>query len=149
MDGELGSILIGEKRRYPVVSGTNANGQFIYSTEEQNIGIYLLVAADVSEDGTVTLAVNAQVSSILGFLQLNGGSYPQISTRESKSTLILKDGQMMIMGGLLRDEEIVNLQKVPLLSQIPFFGALFSNRNTQKNAQQLLISITPHVIKSQ
>ncbi len=149
MDGEIGSILIGEKRRFPVVNGTNANGQFIYSTEEQNVGIFLLVATDVSEDGTVTLAVNAQVSSILGFLQLNGGSYPQISTRESKSTLILKDGQTMIMGGLLRDEEIVNLQKVPLLSQIPFFGELFKSRNTQKNSSQLLISITPHVISQQ
>ena len=147
IDGELGSILIGEKRRFPVVTGTTSNGQFIYSTEEQNVGIYMLVATDITDDGTVTLAINAQVSSILGFLQLNGGSYPQISTRESKSTLLLKDGQTMLMGGLLRDEEIVNLQKVPYLSQIPFFGELFKSRKTQKNSSQLLISITPHIIK--
>ena len=147
MDGELGSILIGEKRRFPVVTGTTSNGQFIYSTEEQNVGIYMLVASDITDDGTVTLAINAQVSSILGFLQLNGGSYPQISTRESKSTLLLKDGQTMLMGGLLRDEEIVNLQKVPFLGQIPFFGELFKSRKTQKNSSQLLISITPHIIK--
>ncbi|MEI7986117.1 MAG: type II and III secretion system protein [Armatimonadota bacterium] len=147
MDGELGSILIGEKRRFPVVTGTTSNGQFIYSTEEQNVGISLLVATDISEDGTVSLALNAQVSSILGFLQLNGGSYPQIATRETKSMLHLKDGQTMLMGGLLRDEEIVNLQKVPYLSQIPFFGELFKSRKTQKNASQLLISITPHIIK--
>jgi hypothetical protein len=93
------------------------------------------------------LALNAQVSSILGFLQLNGGSYPQIATRESKSTLHLKDGQTMLMSGLLRDEEIVNLQKVPFLGQIPFFGELFKSRKTQKNSSQLLISITPHIIK--
>lgn len=147
MDGELGSILIGEKRRFPVVTGTTASGQFIYSTEEQNVGISLLVATDITDDGTVTLALNAQVSSILGFLQLNGGSYPQIATRESKSTLHLKDGQTMLMSGLLRDEEIVNLQKVPFLGQIPFFGELFKSRKTQKNSSQLLISITPHIIK--
>lgn len=147
MDGEQGSILIGERRRFPVVNGTTANGQFIYSTEEQNVGISLLVATDVAEDGTVTMAVNAQVSSILGFLQLNGGSYPQISTRESKSTLHLKDGQTMVMGGLIREEEIVNFQKVPFLGQIPFFGELFKNRKTQKNTSQLLISITPRVVK--
>ena len=147
LDGELGSILIGEKRRFPVVTGTTSNGQFIYSTEEQNVGISMLVATDIAEDGTVTLALNAQVSSILGFLQLNGGSYPQIASRETKSTLHLKDGQTMLMGGLLRDEEIVNLQKVPYLSQIPFFGELFKSRKTQKNSSQLLISITPRVIK--
>ena len=147
MDGVQSSILIGEKRRFPVVTGTTANGQFIYSTEEQNVGIYLLVATDITDDGTVTLAINAQVSSILGFLQLNGGSYPQISTRESKSTLHLKDGQTMLMGGLLRDEDIVNLQKVPYLSQIPFFGELFKSRKTTRNSSQLLISITPHIIK--
>lgn len=147
MDGEMGSILIGEKRRFPVVTGTNSNGQFIYSTEEQNVGISLLVAADITADGTITMAVNAQVSSILGFLQLNGGSYPQISTRESKSTLTLKDGESMVMGGLLRDEEIVNLEKVPFLSQIPFFGELFKNRKKQKQSGHLMISITPHVIK--
>lgn len=147
MDGELGSILIGEKRRFPVVTGTNSSGQFIYSTEEQNVGIYLLVAADITADGTITMAVNAQVSSILGFLQLNGGSYPQVSTRESKSTLSLKDGESMIMGGLLRDEEVVNLEKVPFLSQIPFFGELFKNRKKQKQSGHLIVSITPHVIK--
>ncbi|HLP00033.1 MAG TPA: hypothetical protein VK171_15670 [Fimbriimonas sp.] len=147
MDGELGSILIGEKRRFPVVAGTNSNGQFIYSTEEQNVGISLLVAADITADGTITMAVNAQVSSILGFLQLNGGSYPQVSTRESKSTLTLKDGESMVMGGLLRDEEIVNFEKVPFLSQIPFFGELFKNRKKQKQSGHLMISITPRVIK--
>jgi type II secretory pathway component GspD/PulD (secretin) len=146
MDGMRGFILIGEKRQFPVVNGTTPTGQFIFSTQEQNIGIYLQVAADVASDGTITLAVKPQVSAIIGFLQLNGGSYPQISTRESQSTLSLKDGQTMLLGGLLRDEEIRNLEQVPLLSKIPLFGELFKRRRTEKRSSQLVISITPKIV---
>jgi type II secretory pathway component GspD/PulD (secretin) len=147
MDGLRAFILIGEKRQFPIVNGTTPTGQFIFSTQEQNIGIYLQVAADITDDGTITMAVKPQVSAIIGFLQLNGGSYPQISTRESQSHLTLKDGQTMLLGGLLRDEEVKNMEQVPFLSKIPFFGELFKSRRTQKRSSQLLISITPKIVK--
>jgi Flp pilus assembly secretin CpaC len=149
MDGEQSTILVGERRQFPIVNGTTPQGQFIFSTQEQNVGISLQVAADISEDGTVTMAVHPMVSSIIGFLQVNGGSYPQISTRESSSTLSVKDGQTILMGGLLRDEEIKNFEQLPLLGKIPFFGELFKYRKTVKNNSQLIISITPRIIKAQ
>jgi Flp pilus assembly secretin CpaC len=147
MDGQRAFVLIGERRQFPIVSGTTSTGQFIFSTQEQNIGIYLQVAADVASDGTITLAVKPQVSAIIGFLQVNGGNYPQVSTRESQSTLTLKDGQTMLLAGLLRDEEVRNLEQVPLLSKIPIFGELFKSRRTSKRSSQLVISITPHIVK--
>lgn len=147
MDGERAYILIGERRQFPIVNGTTPTGQFIYSTQEQNIGIYLQVSADVASDGTITLAVKPQVSAIIGFLNVNGASYPQLSTRESQSTLSLKSGDTMLLGGLLRDEEIRNLEQVPFLSKIPLFGELFKNRRTERRSSQLVISITPKLIE--
>lgn len=149
MDGEQSTILVGERRQFPIVNGTTPQGQFIFSTQEQNVGISLQVAADIADDGTITMAVHPMVSSIIGFLQVNGGSYPQISTRESSSTLTVKDGQTILMGGLLRDEEIKNFEQLPLLGKIPFFGELFKYRKTVKNSSQLIISITPKIIKPQ
>lgn len=149
MDGEQSTILVGERRQFPIVNGTTPQGQFIFSTQEQNVGISLQVAADIADDGTITMAVHPMVSSIIGFLQINGGSYPQISTRESSSTLTVKDGQTILMGGLLRDEEIKNFEQLPLLGKIPFFGELFKYRKTVRNNSQLVISITPRIIKTQ
>ena len=149
MDGEQSNILVGEKRKFPVVTGTTTNGQFIFSTEEQSVGISLQVAADIASDGTITMALHPMVSSIIGFLNVNGASYPQVSTRESSSTLTVKDGQTILMGGLLRDEEIKNYEQLPLVGKIPFFGELFKYRKTTKNSSQLVISITPRLIRTQ
>ena len=149
MDGEQSNILVGEKRKFPVVTGTTTNGQFIFSTEEQSVGISLQVAADIASDGTITMALHPMVSSIIGFLNINGASYPQVSTRESSSTLTVKDGQTILMGGLLRDEEIKNYEQLPLVGKIPFFGELFKYRKTTKNSSQLVISITPRLIRNQ
>lgn len=147
MDGETSSILIGERRQFPIVNGTTPNGQFIFSTQEIRVGITLDVSASIASDGSITLAVRPEVSSIIGFLSINGGNYPQVATRSSNNTITLKDGETAILGGLLREEDIKNFERMPLLSNIPILGELFKNRRTEKRKSQLIISITPDLIK--
>jgi type II secretory pathway component GspD/PulD (secretin) len=147
MDGEASSILIGERRQFPIVSSFNANGQPIFSIQESKIGIQLDVSAQITADGSITLAVRPEVSSIIEFLNLNGGTYPQIATRSSENKLTMHDGDTMVIGGLVKEEDIKNYQRMPLLSNIPFFGELFKSRRIEKRKSQLIISITPNIIK--
>jgi type II secretory pathway component GspD/PulD (secretin) len=147
MDGESSSILIGEKRQFPIVASFNANGQPVFSVQELKIGIQLDVSAQITADGSITLAVRPEVSSIIEFLNVNGGTYPQIATRSSENRLTMRDGDTMVIGGLVKEEDIKNYQRLPLLSNIPFFGELFKSRRIEKRKSQLIISITPNIIK--
>ncbi len=146
LDGEKAMILIGSRLNFPQLIGyTNANTP-IFDRQEERVGIYMQVSASITPDGYVTLSLYPQVSTVSGYLNVNGASYPQISTREAQTTLRVKSGETIIMGGLMRDEELTQIDKVPLLSEIPLLGELFKHRKTTRAASQVIISITPIVL---
>lgn len=146
LDGEKAMILIGTRLNFPQLVGySNANTP-IFDRQEERVGIYLQVSASITPTGEVTLSLYPQVSTISGFLNVNGASYPQISTREAQTTLRVHSGETIVMGGLLQDEEITQMEKVPILSEIPIIGELFKHRKTTKNRSQVIISITPVVL---
>jgi type II secretory pathway component HofQ len=148
LDGERAFILIGDRINFPVLVGYTQANTPIFSREEQRVGIYLQVAVSVSADGTITLTLYPQVSTVTGYLEVNGASYPQISTREAQTTLRLKSDEMVIMGGLLKSEEVRQVEEVPILSKIPVLGELFRRRKSTKSASQVIISIKPKLIVS-
>src|SRR5207302_10692318 len=80
-------------------------------------------------------------------LTVNGASYPQISTREQQTTVRLRDGETLVLGGLIRDQDISDLQRIPYLSRIPVLGELLTNRRKTKSKNDLVITITPEILK--
>jgi len=147
LDGERGFILIGDRIQYPKLVGYTQAQTPIYDVTEQRVGIYLQVAVQMEDNGEVTMTIYPQVSTVSGYLNVNGASYPQISTREQQTTIRVKDGQQIVVGGLMRDEEINNIQRVPILSKIPLFGELFTYRNKTKQQSEVVIIITPQILK--
>lgn len=148
LDGRRGFVLIGDRLRYPVATGLDANGRPIFTTEEQPVGIYLQVAPTVAADNTVSMSIYPQVSAVTDFLDVpNVGRFPQISTRETQSSISVKSGQTIVIGGLIQEQDIKKWQEVPVLSRIPFFGELFKWRSTTKTSSQVVISITPTVVR--
>lgn len=147
LDGEQGFILIGDRIQYPKLTGYTQAQTPIYDVTEERVGIYLQVAVQMEDNGEITLTLYPQVSTVSGYLNVNGASYPQISTREQQTTIRVKDGQQIVVGGLIQDEEINNIQKVPILSQIPLFKELFTYRNTTKQQSEVVILITPQILK--
>lgn len=147
LDGERGFILIGDRIQYPKLTGYTQAQTPIYDVTEERVGIYLQVAVQMEDNGEVTMTIYPQVSTVSGYLNVNGASYPQISTREQQTTIRVKDGQQVVVGGLMRDEEINNIQRVPILSKIPLFGELFTYRNKTKQHSEVVIIITPQILK--
>ena len=147
LDGEHGYILIGDRLLYPTLIGYTQAQTPIFDKAEERVGIYMQVAAQITPDGEVTLTIYPQVSLVTSYLQVNGASYPQISTREQQTTVRVKDGENIVVGGLIRDEEIENIQRVPGLSKIPFFGELFTNRHKTRLRSEVVIVITPEIQK--
>jgi type II secretory pathway component GspD/PulD (secretin) len=147
LDEERAFILIGNRLTLPKFDGYDANRIPIYSTSEYRVGIYLQVAPSISADGTITMAIYPQVSTIVKFTEINGGSYPDIATREAQTTLRVKSGESIVLGGLLKNDEIEQMERVPLLSKIPILGELFTRRKKTKGSSQVVISLTPTLIK--
>src|SRR5262249_49866092 len=115
------SIFIGDTLRYSVANAGTA-GTTIQAFEVP-LGLILLLRPRVSEDGNITLRVHPVVST--GFLASNG--LPQTSAREADTTVRIKDGDTIVIGGLIREEDIKQMQKVPLLGDLPVLGYLFRN----------------------
>jgi type II secretory pathway component GspD/PulD (secretin) len=143
LDGEKAFILIGDRINYPALTGYTSTNSPIFSVNTERVGIYLQVAANISSDGYITLTLYPQVSSITGYLTVNGASYPQVSSREAQTTLRVKSGDEIVLGGLMEDDDTVDVDKVPILSQIPLFGELFKHRQKTHNKSQVIITIKP------
>jgi len=112
----------------------------------EEVGIKLFFNPEVLDNGMIRLRIDpAEVSSIQGTLAVNG--YPIIDTRSAKTNVELKDGESLIIAGLLSEEAINTMSKVPILGDIPFLGALF--RSTQKDIKEkeLVFFITPKLMK--
>jgi type IV pilus assembly protein PilQ len=85
--------------------------------------------------------MSAEVSTISGYVD----GIPQLSTRKAQTKVRLLDGQTMVIGGLIREEEVKIMEKLPILGDIPFFGRLFQNRRETSRPQELLIFLTPQI----
>jgi len=141
ISGKATRIMIGD--RVPLVSyDAQGNRSITYI----DVGIILDVTPTINPDGTITANIKPQVSTISGYAGKDG-DVPIISTREAQTIVNLKNGETLALGGLLRQEEIESMSKVPLLGDIPILGELFKARKTQNVQKELIILITPKTIE--
>jgi len=147
LDGEQGYILIGQRVSYPLLTGYSQAQTPIFSVGQEQVGILLQVKAQMTGDGEIMLSVYPQVSFITGYLNVNGASYPQVSTREQQTTIRVHGGNKVVIGGLISDEDLHDDQNVPILSKIPLFGELFKFRNSHKTRDEVIMTITPQVLE--
>ena len=147
LDGQPAVVFIGDQIKYVINIQQTQTGQNV-QTETATVGITLKVTGKASPDGTITLYVHPEVSAISSYLSLgNGISLPQISSRYVDTTIRVKDGETIGIGGLIREQDITNIQKVPLLGDIPFFGQLFRSTDKQKRKSEVVIFITSRILK--
>lgn len=142
MDRERAFVLIGSRLKFPVVSSYSNTGNPIVTTQEEKVGVYLQVAPQIASDRSIMLTLYPQVSTVVSFVQIAGGSYPQIDSREAQTTLRVQSGETIVIGGLYKDEEINKIQQVPILAQLPFIGELFKNRKKTKTSSQVIITLS-------
>jgi type II secretory pathway component GspD/PulD (secretin) len=142
IDTEDASIFIGNTLR-SIVSLSSLSGTTT-SVVEFPVGIILLVRPRITDDGKITMRVHPVVSTVTGF---DSNNLPQTSTREAETTVRVRDGETVVIGGLIQDQETKEIQEVPLLSKLPLIGQLFRNRSTDHQHSDIMVFITPHVIK--
>lgn len=92
------------------------------------------------------MVIKPSVSTISQWVESGNNKAPQISERSAETTVRVKSGETILIGGLLKDEELKTIKQVPLLSKIPFFGELFKSRSIDKKNTEIVIAITPTII---
>ncbi len=131
------TILIGETLRWAVTSRDNA----IVVTD--STGIKLQITPTINSDGYITTRVTPEVSSITELVQ---GLYPRKKIRTASTTVLVKDGQQIFIGGLFSVADGKTEFKMPLFSSIPLVGKLFSHTYSSTQKTDLLIEITPRIV---
>jgi general secretion pathway protein D len=117
------------------------------SIEYRDTGILLTVTPRINDKGLVAMEVNQEVSDI-SEQRIEGINSPIILKRQAETSLVVQDGRTIVIGGLIREKTDETQEGLPILSKIPYLGMLFGYQKDTKNKVELLILITPHVIKS-
>jgi len=143
-------INIGEEYPIPEYSYNQDQGVFeVSGFSYKPIGINLKVTPQVNSEGFITLTIAPEVSSRSGevsFAGASGASIPIISTRKTSSTISIKDGYTLAIGGLIETKNNKTIAKVPFLGDIPLAGKLFTSTSDTDEARNLIIFITARTV---
>ncbi len=139
------SIITGEE--VPIFSSTFSGGNIQVSTTFKQVGVKLRVKALQIAGDTAEIEVNPEVSAVTGFSTgPEGATSPILAVRQMRATLRLKDGEVLSIGGLVREEDRESIRKTPILGDIPLLGALFRSRRETHARTQLLFFLRIHIL---
>jgi type II secretory pathway component GspD/PulD (secretin) len=141
VEGMGARILSGQ--RIPYETRNIIGGEVVVSVQFEQVGVNLMITPKVPLDGQVEARIRAEVSSFQAF---TSSGFPIVSTREAEATVRVADGGIIAIGGLMREEELATLRKVPFLSDIPILGELFKFRSQTKRLTELVILISCRVL---
>ena len=127
-------------------STTNGTGSAFQTIQREEVGTILTVTPTISEGDTVLLKLQVESSSLAA---ASAGAVDLITNKHAITTSVLiKDGGTLVLGGLIQDSVTNSEQSVPLLGSIPFLGELFRTRNTEKTKTNFLIFLQPHILRN-
>ncbi len=151
LDNEEAKIVIGQN--VPFITGTFTNTGTtggatnpFQTIERKDVGLTLRVKPQIGEGGTVRMTIFQENSSIAS---AGSSAGPTTDKSSIETTVVVDDGQIMVLGGLLKDEFSGSVGKVPLLGDIPFLGALFRSDNRTRSKSNLMVFLKPVVIRTQ
>lgn len=149
MSGDTASFLAGGEFPVPVARDGGSGGQVTITVEFKQFGIALAFTPTVLDNGLINLVVSPEVSNIdrNSSVTISGFNIPGLSTRRAKTTVELMDGQSFAIAGLIKSDFQDTIRQFPILGDVPIIGALFRNTRFEKNETELVIVITPHLIK--
>lgn len=131
--------------RVPYLTTTTSNNDTTTTVTYQDVGVKLIVTPRVSDDGTVTMTLNPSVSTITSWTSNNNVQAPNIATREVTTNVRCKSGDTIIIGGLLKREDIKSIEKLPFLGNLPILGKLFQYADHKRDDTELVVMVTPVV----
>ncbi len=148
-DNQPSNMLVGQE--FPFVTNTRETdaGNTINTIEYRDIGLILNVTPQINPDNRVTLDVTQELSAISGQTVPISDTLDAtiIEKRMAQTRIAIKDGQTIVIGGLMEDKNTVTERKVPILGDLPVVGSLFRRKQEVKSKTELLLFLTPEIIR--
>lgn len=145
-DNEEAEIIVGENVPFVTSRTQTTAGEPLITIERKDVGIKLKITPQINESNFVKLNIYQEISSVKE-VALQEAADLITTKRSAKTTVVVKDGQAVAIGGLIRDNEIESKNKVPCLGDIPLFGMLFRYSSIRKEKTNLLIFLSPRIIR--
>ena len=151
------NILTSDNKEAEIVVGSNVpfqgsstitSGLSTTSIERKDVGITLKIKPQISEGDYIRLDLNQEISAIGATITVGNGTTDRITTKRSaKTSIIVKDNETIVIGGLIQDQDEDVVTKVPFLGDIPGLGWLFKTKSKTKTKTNLMILLTPRIVK--
>lgn len=150
LNGEEARINIGDRIPYVITTTTGTGNNASVSEEIKfiDVGLSLLVTPEINDQGFITMQIRPEISSQTNTLVTpTNNQIPIVNTTFVESTVIIQDGVSVILGGLRRDDYTEANRGFPFLMDVPFLGHLFKNRDESAIKTEIVIFITPKIVK--
>ncbi len=148
-DNKEAEIFVGENIPFGGQSVVSAGIQ-TQSTDRKDVGINLKIKPQISEGDYIRLDINQEISAVKDVITVGAGLTDRSTTKRSaKTSIVVKDNETIIIGGLIQDQESELVSKVPLLGDIPLLGWLFKTKSKAHNKTNLMIMLTPRIVKDE
>jgi general secretion pathway protein D len=151
LNHEEARILVGTTRPYVTTTMTNPVTGLATVAEEVkfiDVGVKLVVTPTVHADGFITMKIKPEVSSAANSVRTGQNNLiPVVDTSELETTVRVKDGVTVVLGGLIKDEQARSGSKVPVLGDVPIVGGAFRSRTSAKEKTEIVIFLTPRIIE--
>jgi pilus assembly protein CpaC len=147
--GQQAEFLSGGEIPVPIASSGTTGGTTITIVWKE-FGVKVKFVPTIVDSQIVNLNIAPEVSS-LDFgngIEISGFKIPALRTRRAETTVELRDRETLVIGGLMMEEEVEVVTRIPLLGHIPLLGRLFSDTNVQKSETELLLVVSPHIIRA-
>jgi type II secretory pathway component GspD/PulD (secretin) len=145
VSGQTANIKAVEEIPYTEVSDT-AEGGSMTSTEFKNVGVNLQVTATITDGNDIFLIVDTEQNVKTSE---SSTGVPVVDTRKANTALLLRDGQIVVMGGLRRQEKTIEVDQIPILGDLPIIGSLFKSTNTVISNAELIVLLSPRIYKGE
>jgi len=148
MNNEEASIIVGQE--IPITTGETLgadNSNPFRTVERQDVGVQLDVRPQINEGDTVKLFIRQEVSSIAGPVSSNSTDLVT-DKREIETTVLVDDGEVIVLGGLIQNDERISVNKVPLLGDIPILGHAFRSDSKSRQRTNLMVFLRPTIVRS-
>lgn len=138
-------INISQRVPYVVSTREDSNGNLTFNYSFQDVGIVLNVTPHITANGYVTMDIDQTANDLQGFTSFNA---PIVNQREANTSVSVKDGETIILGGIIRNNVTSTVKKIPLLGDIPILGNLFKSSSKQNVKTELMVFLTPRVVRN-
>jgi type IV pilus assembly protein PilQ len=142
IEGRAATIMIGKEQYYVIATGTGIG--YYGQLERVPVGVTLSIVPYVSDKGEITVEIQPEVSDVVG--ATSEGGLPVVSKRAVSTKIRVKDGETIVIGGLLQKNQSMVKRKIPLLGDIPILGYLFSKTDKRIEEIETVVFITPRIL---